>query len=180
MTLRIIRLFQLSLVFFTFVSGSFTISDEIRDLLCDNDNTKFRDELIKCMEMMPLEIQVVWKQCGAKYLNVTSGAYMKMFWELCQNTIYFQNVSECVQQFKEKHHHLEFEMREDSDEEDDQDDDDYNSEEHFGVEEEEEDSEEEERRAVQGLSILLGKECLKELFSSYNITLSEEKNTTAP
>ncbi|GIY52127.1 hypothetical protein CDAR_432221 [Caerostris darwini] len=130
--------------------------------------------------MMPLEIQVVWKQCGAKYLNVTSGTYIEMIWELCQNTIYFQNVSECVQQFKEKHHHLEFEMRGDSDEEDDHDDDDDdNSEEHFGGEEEE-DSEEEERHAVQGLSILIGKECLKELFSSYNITLAGEKNTTAP
>ncbi|KAF8783245.1 hypothetical protein HNY73_013436 [Argiope bruennichi] len=83
-----IYLYQLGLVLFALTSNSIELADQIHGKLCDKiDDGKFRGELIRCMKMMPLEVQIVWKSCGAKYFNRTKPAcdYCEIINEMCAN-----------------------------------------------------------------------------------------------
>ncbi|XP_055935055.1 uncharacterized protein LOC129964301 [Argiope bruennichi] len=164
-----IYLYQLGLVLFALTANSIELADQIHGKLCDKiDDGKFRGELIRCMKMMPLEVQIVWKSCGAKYFNRTKPAcdYCEIINEMCANPMYAQNVSSCVEKFKDNYHHHDSshdsEEHEQNDSHDDSMDDSM-------------DESEEEMHVVHDLTVLISKECLKNLFFSYNITVKEDE-----
>ncbi|GFU57824.1 uncharacterized protein NPIL_202641 [Nephila pilipes] len=125
--------------------------------------------------MMPLEAQIMLKKCGAKYLNGTSCDYRMIISEMCDNPTYSQNVTECIEEFKQSHHHnnssekLEIEGHGKGEHHH------HDHKQHDSVEDDDDESEEE-IYVLHDLSVLVSKECMKNLFSSYNITLEEDKD----
>ncbi|CAL1268218.1 unnamed protein product [Larinioides sclopetarius] len=160
-----IYLYQLGLVLFALTANSIELSDKIHGEVCDKiKDGKFRGELIRCMKMMPLEVQIVWRICGAKYYNGTKPKcdYCEIVTEMCANPTYGRNVTDCVEKFEEEHHHPDSSL-----------DSDIEGHEHSDSMDDHEDETEEEMHVVHDLSVLISKECLKKLFSSYNITIKE-------
>ncbi|GBM31144.1 hypothetical protein AVEN_58936-1 [Araneus ventricosus] len=171
MLVQKIYLYQLGLVLLALTTNSIELSDKIHGKVCDKiDDGKFRGELIKCMKIMPLEVQIVWRSCGAKYFNGTKPTcdYCEIITEMCGNPTYAQNVTNCVEKFKDEHRHHDLSLDLDIEGHEHSDSHDYSD--SVG---DDEDESEEEMHVVHDLSILISKECLKSLFSSYNITIKE-------
>ncbi|GFV47734.1 uncharacterized protein TNCV_4308121 [Trichonephila clavipes] len=140
------------------------------------EDGKFRGEIIKCVEIMPLEMQITLKKCGAKYLNGTSCEYRTIISKMCDNPKYSQNVTDCIEEFKQSQHHNsshgeEIEGHEHEHHHH------HGHERHDNVEDDDDDDDEsEEIHVLHDLSVLISKECMKNLFSLYNITLEEHKD----
>ncbi|GFY50177.1 uncharacterized protein TNIN_132411 [Trichonephila inaurata madagascariensis] len=123
------------------------------------EDGKFRGEIIKCVEMMPLEMQIILKKCGAKYLNGTSCEYRTIISEMCDDPKYSQNVTDCIQEFKQSQHHNSSHGEEN--EEHEQEHHHHDHERHDNVEDDDDDDEsEEEIHVLHDLSVLISKtEC---------------------
>ncbi|KFM80115.1 hypothetical protein X975_02709, partial [Stegodyphus mimosarum] len=86
------------------VPGSAEIKEKVYQHLCDR-NQNFRQKMTECLNIMPLEKQVILKGCAIVVLNITSGDYSRILPEMCRNKTEADQVSNCIHHFLHDHHH---------------------------------------------------------------------------
>ncbi|KAG8186184.1 hypothetical protein JTE90_012008 [Oedothorax gibbosus] len=187
----------LSTLLVTFMIAEGFVHEELRKRLCDTE-VDFRDDFVKCLKTMNPEIQIVITMCGCVLHNETSCEYTKIIEDMCADAEHSQNISQCIKLFmahnhsleideEHGHHHHHHHHHNGSDKHDhsqrDHDDhhhhhhDDHDHSQHdhksHDVEKhnEEKDDDEDELTPEKG-----HKDCLKELFSKYDISWKEPEN----